>query len=235
MIKDLIALILSETQAQIDDKALDEFVDYLSIDTEQTIIFLQRKNLTWATKTPVPSKESLDKTADWIILRAIRKATFRGALGGSVGIISILPEQLVSWSQLLHLVQRLAIIYGIDMQTSLGQTYLIHAFAYMYDIPIPKQHATSLKVSELVKTFQQSTPNTNAALQFLLKQIVRQSLKRQGRKMIPGLGIFIGAYDAHYEMNIMAQRCKAFLSKRHRINPSFDDIEEAIEISSVNQ
>jgi len=230
MIRELLSLFFAETQAQIDDRALDELVDYLSIDPRDTIQWLQRKELAWADRVPIPSKEELNQSADYVVQRAVHKATLRGAIAGTAGIISILPEQIAHWAQMLRLIQRLAIIYGIELQSSIGQAYLIHAFAYMYEVPLPKQHAMKLKISEVVSSFQHNKPDPNAALQYLLKQIVRQTISRQGRKLIPGIGIFLGAYDAHKDMSKLAERGKQFFAKRHRTSHRKDDIEEAIEI-----
>ena len=233
MIRELLALLFAETQAQIDDHALDELVEYLSVDKSETIQELQRKDLPWADRVPVPNKEELQKSAEWAISRAKNKATIRGAIAGSVGFLSILPEQLAHLTQLLRLIQRLAIIYGIDLDSSKGQAYIIHSFAYMYNIPIPKQHLMKLKLSELVKTYQSDGSNPNVALQYIVKQIVKQTLKRQGRKLIPGIGIFIGAFDAHSEMNTLALRANEYFSKRYKANAPQDDIEDAIEIPLV--
>ena len=77
MIRELLALFVSETHAHIDDKALNELVDYVSIEPQKTLIYLQRKNLSWAKKMPTPSKESLDNSADWIISKTIRNREAR--------------------------------------------------------------------------------------------------------------------------------------------------------------
>jgi hypothetical protein len=235
MIRELLALLFAETQAQIDDNALDELVDYLSIDKAETIQTLQHKGLAWAERIPSPSKEDLQSSAQWAINRATNKATIRGAIAGTVGFLSILPEQLTHLTQLLRLIQRLAIIYGINLESSMGQAYLIHSFAYMYNIPVPKQHLIKLKISELVNTHKSDGSNPNIALQYIVKQIVKQTLKKQGRKLIPGIGIIIGAYDAHSEMNTLAKRGNEFFSKRYQANTVQDDIEEAIEIPLVRQ
>ena len=234
MIREILNLLFAETQAQIDDRALEQLIDFLAIDKEETIHLLQHRTLTWAERIPSPARDQLDESADFFIQRATRKATFRGAVAGSVGFLALLPEQFAHWAQMLRLLQRLAIVYGINLDSQAGQTTLLHSFAYLYEVPVPSQHELTLKMSDLAKSLQYNPPDSGAALQFIIRQIVRRTLTRQGKKIIPGIGVIIGAVDGYREMQKMGARGKKFYSKRYRTPYTVDNVEEALELPVEN-
>lgn len=162
-----------------------------------------------------------------------RSATV-GAVGGALGAFAVPPELVVTLAHHLRLAQRLAVIFGIDPETDAGKLLVARAMAAAYEVELPTEARLELRVRDLPTLFGRSLPTNHDPGRWMVRQLVARtatSLTRRVSRLVPGLGMGIGAFGAGRRTMNAAERMIDVYSRALEALP-FDvaDATPAIEI-----
>jgi hypothetical protein len=197
----IINQILSNLAERLDEDLLPSVYQACSLSTEQIGRELQRDGLrryNLDTGT-LPAAEELSAAAATLISRAVRTATLRGAIGGAGGAAAIPPEIAASMVQTLRLSQRLAVLYGFDLESDRGRLILSRALEAAFGLELPAQRALGVRVSDLPQVARQQVPDIQRTTAWVARTISWQLARRVGGRLsrvLPGIGAGVGAWDA---------------------------------------
>ncbi len=186
-----------------------------------------------------PPPEELQATASALIRRAVKAASVRGALGGVSGLASIPPEVAIALVQTLRLAQRLAVLYGVELETDRGRLLLSRILATGYQLELPAQQALDIKISHLPQVARQQLPDVQRTGAWLARSMVWQLTRHLGGRLsrvLPGVGAGVGAWDAHRSLTAQGERMLSVLQRSVGVDlPLNTEIEDAEEVAEVEQ
>ena len=123
----------------------------------------------------------------------------RGAIAGLAGFAAVPPEALAALVQLLHLAQRLAIIYGHDPRTDRGRVWLLRALATALDVELPRQGRWDMSLSHLRDARRSALaegPSSTALVAQTFALRAATTLGTRLTRLVPGLGAGLSAASA---------------------------------------
>ena len=186
---------------------------------------------------------ALDLAADHVIKKAVRTATFRGAVAGAGGLVAIPPEIVAAAVQLLHLAQRLAVLYGHDPETDKGRVLLTQAMAKAFEVALPAQGRLGVRVKDLPQMVStQLNPNQTEETRVAHRRNtvwmartfatrIAVSLTSRFGRAIPGIGAAVGSMEARRRLKEQGERMKSFFQNASDVlDWGNDECEEAIEV-----
>ena len=159
-----------------------------------------------------PPEEELEAAADAVIHRAVNRASVRGAIGGMGGAVAIPPEVVLALVQTVRMAQRLAVLYGIELETDRGKLLLSRAIYAAYELKLPKQQQLDMRISELPQVARQQTPDVQRTTAWIARTVAWQLTRRIGgriTRIVPGIGAGIGAWDASRSLKAQGKRIRA--------------------------
>lgn len=159
-----------------------------------------------------PPEEELEAGADAVINRAVSRASMRGAIGGFGGAIAIPPEVALALVQTVRMAQRLAVLYGIELETDRGKLLLSRAIYAAYELKLPKQQQLDMRISQLPQVARQQTPDVQRTTAWIARTVAWQLTRHIGgrvTRIIPGIGAGIGAWDANRSIKVQGKRIRA--------------------------
>jgi EcsC protein family len=173
------------------------------------------------------SARKVARTGTW------RAATV-GAVGGALGALAVPPELLVTLAHHFRLAQRLAVVFGIDPDTDAGKLLVARAMAAAYEVELPSQARLELRVRDLPALFGRSLPARTEPGRWVLRQLIARtagSLTRRASRLVPGLGIGIGAFGAGKRTMAAADRMiEVFDNALESVPFDVGEITDAVEI-----
>ena len=158
-----------------------------------------------------PPEEELEATADAIVHRAVNRASVRGAIGGMGGAFAIPPEVVLALLQTMRLAQRLAVLYGIELETDRGKLLLSRAIYAAYELKLPEQQALDMRISQLPQVARQQTPDIQRTTAWIARTVAWQITRHIGgrvTRIVPGIGAGIGAWDANRSIRAQGKRIR---------------------------
>jgi hypothetical protein len=159
-----------------------------------------------------PPEEELEAGADAVINRVVSRASMRGAIGGLGGAIAIPPEVALALVQTVRMAQRLAVLYGIELETDRGKLLLSRAIYAAYELKLPKQQQLDMRISQLPQVARQQTPDVQRTTAWIARTVAWQLTRHIGgrvTRIIPGIGAGIGAWDANRSIKVQGKRIRA--------------------------
>ena len=230
---------LNELGILLDEEFIPSLYQAASIRPEEVRSELAEAGLDWFDPTlhPPPSLERLDEAAQWVIDRATRKATVRGALVGVAGLAAVPPELVANWLQLLRLGQRLAVIYGHDPETARGKLLLWRAVTQVFELQFPTEEQVTFRVRDLptmLPRITQPIPNDIPIRKRLLQLAASRAVTNLTRKLgraLPGVGAGIAATHARRRFRAQGQQiAQVFRRARSGTLLLVGPVEEAVEL-----
>jgi hypothetical protein len=158
-----------------------------------------------------PPEEELEAAADAVVHRAVNRASLRGALGGMGGALAIPPEVALALVQTMRMAQRLAVLYGIELETDRGRLLLSRAIYAAYELKLPEQQSLDIRLSQLPQVARQQTPDIQRTTAWIARTVAWQITRHIGgrvTRIVPGIGAGIGAWDAHRSIRAQGERIR---------------------------
>lgn len=239
----IIRQILDNLSERVDEDLIPSVYKAASVSTEQVHDELRRAGLDWydpqAGRTP--SAEVLDTAADQLIRRSVRSAMVRGAVGGAGGALAIPPEIAASLVQTLRLAQRLAVLYGFELESDKGRLMLSRALEAAFELELPDQRALGMRISDLPQVARQQLPDVQRTTAWIARTVSWQIARRVGGRLsriLPGFGAGVGAWDAQRVLQQQGSRMKAVYTRAWDgdlllLRDSIVDAEEVVELSDA--
>jgi hypothetical protein len=181
-----------------------------------------------------PDRAQLDQAAHHVLRQSIRTATVRGAVAGLAGFAAIPPEAVAAMVQLLHLGQRLAIIYGHDPNADRGRIWLLRALAAAFDVELPRQGRWDLSLSHLRETTRGARATHASSTALVAQTFALRAATTVGARVtrwIPGLGAGLSAAAARRSTRRQGRLMIAVFQRSWGGEWQPDtDIEDAVEV-----
>jgi len=159
-----------------------------------------------------PPEEELEASAEAVVQRAVSRASVRGAIGGMGGAFAIPPEVAFALVQTVRMAQRLAVLYGIELETDRGKLLLSRAIYAAYELKLPEQQALDMRISQLPQVARQQTPDVQRTTAWIARTVAWQVTRHIGgriTRIVPGIGAGIGAWDASRSLRAQSGRIRA--------------------------
>ncbi|MFT5685712.1 MAG: hypothetical protein ACI8RZ_006666 [Myxococcota bacterium] len=159
-----------------------------------------------------PPEEELEAAAEAVVHRAVNRASVRGALGGMGGAFAIPPEVALALVQTMRMAQRLAVLYGIELETDRGKLLLSRAIYAAYELKLPEQQALDMRLSQLPQVARQQSPDVQRTTAWIARTVAWQITRHIGgrvTRIVPGIGAGVGAWDAHRSLRAQSGRIRA--------------------------
>ena len=181
-----------------------------------------------------PSNERLKASADWLIKRAARRALIIGAAGGSLGYVGIPFEQASYGVHILRLGQRLIALYGYDPQSLESEQILLKSLSTVFGFQLqtyqlPKELSDFKVFIDQIREPQFITPPKTAKV--LLKTAGRFVLARHFKRLVPTIGLTLGAIESNRALYNHGYQLHEIIFKELSPRFSIDQPELAIEIN----
>jgi hypothetical protein len=136
--------------------------------------------------------------------------------------------------QLLHLSQRLAVIWGHDPNTDRGQVILTRSFASAFELELPEQGQLGVRVRDLGRLAGRQLPDPRQTSLLIGLSLARHSLGRLGSRFaraVPGVGAIAGGIEARRTLVLASRRMAEVYSRAWRGGNLLEGpVEEAIEL-----
>lgn len=187
---------------RLDDGLLPALYEAASLSPDQVRRQLQDRGLAYADARAGqhPRPAELEESARRLIRGSARFASLRGAVGAFGGMGSLPPETVAALVQTLRLAQRLAVVYGHDLETDAGRLILTRALGAAWEIELAAQGTWSMQVRQLPKVLAERLAAAGGTdPQRVALMVGRQAGSLLGRRiagLIPGLGTTLGALSA---------------------------------------
>jgi len=198
---------------------------------------LRANNLPWhqPDANQYPTEEELLAAAHVLIRRALRTASVRGAVGGAGGAFAIPPEVALAMVQTLRLGQRLAVLYGFELETDRGRLILSRALESAYQLDLPDQRSLGVRISDLPQVARQRLPDVQKTTAWITRTVAWRVARHVGGRLsriLPGVGAGIGAWDAYRSIQDHGKRMIGVYQRAWDGGiPDEEDIVDAIEIA----
>ena len=210
---------VSELGEHLDETLLPRIYDAARLRTDAIKQDLDARGLTRADPGQpdlAPSAAELEASVDRLVRSARRTAGVRGAVAGVGGLWTLPPEAGVALVQLLHLGQRLAVVYGHDPETDRGKVLLLRALAEGLELRLPKQARLGLRVSDLPRVAERQLPEVAHGGAWMVQVLAaRTAVTAASRvaRVVPGLGASVGAFQAWRETRARGRRMAAVFAR----------------------
>jgi hypothetical protein len=186
---------------RIDEDLVAALYERASLRTEDIIEELDARRLTREDPHSLerPDSQQLQQSTAAVIRQAGRRATVRGAVTGAAGLLAIPPEMMAAMIQILHLSQRLSVIWGHDPDTDRGRMLLVRSFATAFKLALPDQGQLGVRVRDLGRIAGRQVPDRRHTSLLVGLSLARHSLGRLGTgvaRAIPGIGAIAGGFEA---------------------------------------
>lgn len=134
-----------------------------SLRTEAVRIVLAHAGLRYAGDAGPPlTEDDLDHATTVVLAMAAQRGRARSRLGALLGPIGLPGELVGDALGLLHLAQRLAVLYGFTLEDDLGRLVVLRLVLRALGLPVPEQGRLELRASELVAGLRgQPNPSAN--------------------------------------------------------------------------
>ncbi len=227
--------VLSNIGERIDLDLLPALYSAASLTTEQIRMELAAADVRIAQPDVTPDLHELEAASAAVIRRATRRAAARGAIAGAGGLMAVPPEAALSAVQTVRLAQRLAVVWGHDIDTDLGQLTLARTLAAGFDVVLPDCGPIDLRLRDLpmVLTSKSSTiRNQTADVAGII--VVRSAVTLASRfsRWIPGVGAGLGAVTAHRSIRGQAERMVVYLRRLYTGGSAVPSVEDAVEVQN---
>lgn len=239
----IIRQILDNLSERVDEDLLPSLYKAASVSTDQVQRDLRRAGLSWYDPhtSQNPSAEELDEAADEVIRQSVRTAMVLGAIGGAGGALAIPPEIAASLVHLLRLAQRLAVLYGFELESDRGRLMLSRALEAAFELELPDQRALGMRISDLPQVARQQLPDVQRTTAWIVRTVSWQVARRVGGRLsriLPGFGAGVGAWDAQRVLGKQGRRMKAVYVRAWdgdllAIREDYVDAEEIVELSDA--
>ena len=209
----LMGQILRNLGERLDEDLLPGLYEFTSLSTADVQRELAEAHLPFCdpVRNIYPPEEELEAAADAIIQRAVSRASVRGAIGGMGGAFAIPPEVAMAIVQTLRLAQRLAVLYGIELETDRGRLLLSRAIYAAYELKLPEQQQIDMRISQLPQVARQQTPDVQRTTAWIARTVAWQITRHIGGRLtrvVPGIGAGLGAWDANRSLKKQGQRMR---------------------------
>jgi hypothetical protein len=121
----------------------------VSVSTSRVRAWLLFRGLSFARpdeRDPPPLWE-LDRTARVVVDRAANLGAVIGATGAVYGAAGVPPEAALSVVVALRMVQRLAVVYGFELETDRGHEAVTRALAAVWEVALPPGGVRAIRVT----------------------------------------------------------------------------------------
>jgi len=230
----MLANLIRDFTGRIDEDLPPYMVRSMSVDVEEFRLRLASLGHAYVrTDAPTrPDLNDLNRSANATIKRYARKASVVGAAGGVAGYLGVPPEVAARLVQSVRLAQRLAIIYGHDPTTDKGGMHVRRALAAGWEFELPAQSKVDIRLSDLPTMVRTNIPTTHHGGGWLARTLVQKaatSVNTRFVRAIPGLGVGVGAFQAHRNARKLGQRMHETYIRSYRL-PKPTGVEDAIEV-----
>ncbi len=211
----------------------------VSVETAEVRERLSRRRMTWLDPAAqrVPSLVELDHTADLLIVESATQLGTLGGIAGLGGIATLPPETVAFVVATLRLAQRLAVVYGFELESDRGRTALTRAVAAAWEVEIPEAGVSGLKVSDLARLL---IPGADLGMdevrsigatvaRGVLLGAVRLMTGRVGR-LIPVVASGVSLVDNARRARELGEEMKQIYRRLVELPASAEQIRDAVEI-----
>ena len=186
---------------RLDEELIPSLIGAASLDMGEVRTALDAEGLAWhdPARGRTAARSELDASAAQVVRRSVNRATVRGGLAGLAGFAAIPPEALAALVQLLHLAQRLAVIYGHAPDTDRGRVWVVRALAAAMEVELPRQGRWDLRLSHLREAMLMARaegPDRSAWLARTLTFRAAGTVGARLTRLVPGLSSGISAASA---------------------------------------
>ena len=229
----MLANLIRDLTGRVDEDLPPYVLGAMSIDVTEYREALEQLGHAFihVSNSPPPSLEALNKSAKKAISRSARKASIVGAAGGVAGFFGVPPEVAARIIQSVRLAQRLAIIYGHDPSTDRGAMHVRRALAAGWEFDLPAQTKVDFRLSDLPTLVRSGLPATSHRGGWLAQTLMSRaasSINSRVMRFVPGLGLGLGAFQAHKATRSIGVRMQNAYLRSYR-HPKPTGIEDAIE------
>jgi hypothetical protein len=202
----------------------------VSVDTDRERARMRRAGLAFVDPEGAPARAAdVEATAAGIVARSARAAAAWGLVAASGGALSLLPETVAWATNVLRLGQRLAVVYGFDLDTPRGEAAVARAIAAGFQVELPRGGLVGARASTLFRA-----PSPVAARARLARAAVSQAVRvATGRlaRLVPGLAGPVAARADHAELVAAGGRMQGVLrALAEAPGPDPEQVVDAVEV-----
>ena len=221
---------------RIDEDLVSALYQKSSLRTESIVDELERRSIVRDDSSQLnrPTEEQLWDSSEHVIKSARRRASVRGAMTGAVGLLAIPPETMAAMIQILHLSQRLAVVWGHDPDTDRGRMLLVRALAQAHQVDLPDQGQLRVRVRDLRRLAGKQLPDRRHTSLLIALSLARHSLGKIGSgvtRALPGIGAVAGGIEARRNLMDSGMRMAEVYARAWRGSALLEGpVEDAVEL-----
>lgn len=228
--------LLKQIQEALDEGLLVHLYRLASVSPEATLRQLRDQGIEVYSlgelgRVPAPL---LDAVADDIISRCRRRGALTGAGLSVGGYFTLAPEIIWYLSTLLRLGQRLAMVYGQEVQTLKGQIELWQALASALGVQVDLEGLDGELHRGLPMAIGRGTLRDPILLNVVQQVLIKLSMALAKRitRFVPVLNIGLGGLATYRQLSNVGEQLKETFRTRHQLRTlSLSDLELSEEIS----
>lgn len=143
--------VVQDAADRADATAVSASVRAVSVSTARVRAWLLFRGLPFARpddRDPPPLWE-LDRTARVVVDRAANLGALIGATGAVYGAAGVPPEAALSVVVALRMAQRLAVVYGFELESDRGHEAVTRALAAVWEVALPPGGVRAIRVTDV--------------------------------------------------------------------------------------
>lgn len=213
---ELLEQVLRAWGVRVDREGLARLRAAVSVSTDETREWLDARGLGWVDERGgrYPSEDELARSVETLTARERGAALVIGAAGAFGGWLGLAPELAATLVQTFRLAQRMAVVYGFEVESDRGQLVVTRALGAGWEIDIPDSGAQATRLGDvgaLVRA-QLATVSPMAVAGWAVK-ITGKSVTARLVRFVPGLGMTLSATQSRRRLQEIAERMAVVLRR----------------------
>jgi hypothetical protein len=164
---------------------------------------------------PAPRRFEVEAAAERVIAQAAARASAYGGLAGLAGLAGLPAEVGAEAVAALRLAQRLAVLWGFELESERGGVAVWRALAAGFEVSMPEQGPLGARLSELPAWLLAVGPRPRVEAALAGAVVRRTAAWAAGRwaRVVPVIGSVAAASDAHARFFELGRRMSAQLAR----------------------
>ncbi len=213
---ELLEQVLRAWGVRVDREGLARVRAAVSVSTDETRLWLDTHGFGWVDERGgrFPGEDDLARSVEALTARERGAALVIGAAGAFGGWIGVAPELAATLVQTFRLAQRMAVVYGFEVESDRGQLVVTRALAAGWEIDVPDSSAQATRLGDvgaLVRA-QLATVSPRTVAGWAVK-VTGKSVTARLVRFVPGLGMTLSATQSRRRLQEIAERMDAVLRR----------------------